>query len=114
MAARASSILLSIRGPVLPTNTHARLVLIEGRAHRYAGHENVAEFGGEGVLVARTHEGPVRHHGHWVVRAADNRRPEGHRDRPDQFKIRFNIANSTGFYEFEGAVLRGDIVVRNR
>ncbi len=97
-----------------PPTREGRHVLIEGRALRYAGRENVAEFGGPGIIVIRSGEHHVRHEGHWMSRVVDNRRPEAVRLRPDQFRIRFEVANSDVFYEFEGAVLRGDLAVHNR
>lgn len=96
------------------TTFDARHILIEGKALEYASRENVAEFGGRGMLVVRSRAGVTRHEGRFGCRVADNRDPRADNARPDGFRIRFNVANSDRVFEFDGAVLRGDLVVYHR
>lgn len=91
-----------------------RLILIEGRAARFAKAERVAEFGGPGVLVVKTRSETVRLEGRWSSRVVDNRGPLEARGTPDGFAIHFDVANSDRTYDFRGPVLRGDIVVYPR
>lgn len=89
-----------------------RHVVIEmGNARVLGKHENVVEFGGPGMIIVRTHDGVVRKEGRVSVRVQDRKRPDANRDRQDLFRIRFDVANSDGFYQFDGAVARGDIQV---
>lgn len=96
------------------TSLDARHILIEGKAVEYGSRENVAEFGGPGLLVVRSRTGVTRHEGRFACRVVDNRNQNSDRNRPDAFRIHFNVANSDRVFEFEGAVLRGDIVVYHR
>lgn len=93
----------------------ARHVVIEmGNARELGKTENVVEFAGPGVMVLKTRGETIRKEGRVAVRVQDRRRPEQERGRPDLFRIRFNIANSDGFYQLDGEVQRGDLQVFQR
>lgn len=101
--------------PATPTQP-ARLVVIElPRVQRFGSTENVAEFGGPGVISIRTRQGVTRHQGKVGVRVEDNRRPtDPNQARPDVFGIKFEVPNTNHTYEFLGKVGRGDIAVQHR
>ena len=103
-----------LRFETVKNDRDARHVLIEMQAREFGRNENIAEFAGPGVIVVRSGREVVRKEGRVSVRVVDNKRPNVNEGRPDQFGIRFNVANSDAFYNFVGPVLRGDLVVYAR
>ncbi len=69
----------------------------------------VAEFGGDGRMVVRTHDGMHHFAGHVAVRVQDRR--HGQKGDPDTFRIMFDGDHDV-HYAFDGMVDEGDIIVR--
>jgi hypothetical protein len=76
--------------------------------------QNLAHFGGPGVLLVRTATGVEEVRGQVRVAVADNRPPNGTLGHPDRLRVRFEPIAGTQEFLFEGVVRRGDIVVRTR
>lgn len=74
----------------------------------------VAEFKGPAVLSARTPQGGRRVVGHLAVRVQDNRPPNAQQGKPDVIALRFVPRDSGRAFEFEGKVVRGDILIFER
>jgi hypothetical protein len=102
--------------PATTPHPSRRVVIEMPRAHVFGKSENVAEFGGPGVLHMRVGERTIERRGRVSVWVQDNRRPiEPNLRPPDVFRIRFFVETNTApFYGFAGKVHRGDIVVYSR
>lgn len=77
-----------------------------------------ARFAGNGVLTRMTQHGPENVRGRVQVAVNDRHNPTSTTTDPDLYSIRFVVPNASGgsptvLFSFEGAVVRGDLVVRS-
>lgn len=95
-------------------------VTIRGNVNRLARNGNVAEFGGEGVIVVRTAQGQRETRGRFSVRVQDNKLPTNTDPAAvkDTFAVRFATPQNADFFGWGGnanngfaQVIRGDIAV---
>jgi hypothetical protein len=102
-------------GPTATSHDPRHVVIEMAHARHFGKHENVAEFGGPGVMAIRTADGVHHREGRVVVRVQDNRRPtDPNFEHPDTFAIKFYVTNTDIVFGFAGRVLRGDLMVYHR
>lgn len=106
-------------------NPAERIRVITERVNLFDVANNVGEFSGPGMVVRNTPNGPQRVEGKVMVRVVDNwnptpgTTPQPGGDRPrDTIQVRVVRPNPTAggnpvvLFEFQGQVMRGNLVVR--
>jgi len=84
---------------------------------RLAVDGNTARFGGQAVLMTVKDGKRIEIKGEAVIMVVDNKKPGrggGDGERNDLIKVHFKAAEGDLTFDFEGAVGRGDLVVRTK